>query len=108
MTVPASGRAAGARCVSGICASRSAAGSTGRSWETKITSQSCVLDIGAGPGTLAIPFVGKAAHVTAVEPTDGMVSVLKEKMTEFDVENGSLVQPGSSTRVKMWWMNAGD
>ncbi|MDM7913482.1 MAG: class I SAM-dependent methyltransferase [Methanotrichaceae archaeon] len=61
-------------------------------WETDITSRSRVLDIGAGPGTLAIPFAQKVAHVTAVEPAEGMVSVLKEKMKEFGVDNISVVQ----------------
>ena len=33
-----------------------------------------------GPGTLAIPFAQKVAHVTAVEPAEGMCSVMREKM----------------------------
>ena len=60
-------------------------------WETDITSQSRVLDIGAGPGTLAIPFAQKAAHVTAVEPAEGMCGVMKEKMNEFGAKNISIV-----------------
>ncbi len=59
---------------------------------TDIKPDSRVLDIGAGPGTLAIPFAQKAAHVTAVEPAEGMVSVLREKMAEQDVKNISIVQ----------------
>ena len=61
-------------------------------WETDITAESRVLDIGAGPGTLAIPFAQKAAHVTAVEPAEGMCSVMQEKMAEFGVGNISIVQ----------------
>ncbi len=61
-------------------------------WETDITAASRVLDIGAGPGTLAIPFAQKAAHVTAVEPAEGMCSVMREKMAEFGVKNISIVQ----------------
>ena len=61
-------------------------------WETDITEESRVLDIGAGPGTLAIPFAQKAAHVTAVEPAEGMCSVMKEKMAEFAVSNIDIVQ----------------
>jgi 2-polyprenyl-3-methyl-5-hydroxy-6-metoxy-1,4-benzoquinol methylase len=56
-------------------------------WETDTTPQSRVLDIGAGPGTLAIPFAQKVAHVTAVEPAKGMVSVMQEKMAEFGLQN---------------------
>lgn len=61
-------------------------------WETDITERSRVLDIGAGPGTLAIPFAKKAAHVTAVEPADGMCAVMKEKMAQFGTDNISIVQ----------------
>jgi len=61
-------------------------------WETDITPQSRVLDIGAGPGTLAVPFARKVAHVTAIEPAEGMVGVLREKMAEFGVGNISIVQ----------------
>jgi SAM-dependent methyltransferase len=61
-------------------------------WETDINERSRVLDIGAGPGTLAIPFAQKAAHVTAVEPAEGMCSVMKEKMAEFGVSNIDIVQ----------------
>ena len=61
-------------------------------WETDITAASRVLDIGAGPGTLAIPFAQKAAHVTAVEPAEGMCSVMREKMNEFGIKNISIVQ----------------
>ena len=61
-------------------------------WETDMSPSSRVLDIGAGPGTLAIPFAQKAAHVTAIEPAEGMCSVMKEKMTEFAVSNIDIVQ----------------
>jgi ubiquinone/menaquinone biosynthesis C-methylase UbiE len=61
-------------------------------WETDITAASRVLDIGAGPGTLAIPFAGKASHVTAVEPAEGMASVMREKMAEYGVSNIDIVQ----------------
>ncbi|MHB8119300.1 MAG: class I SAM-dependent methyltransferase [Methanothrix sp.] len=61
-------------------------------WETDITPLSRVLDIGAGPGTLAIPFAEKAARVTAVEPAEGMCSVMQENMAEFGVKNISIVQ----------------
>jgi len=59
---------------------------------TAITPNSRVLDIGAGPGTLAIPFARKVASVTAVEPAEGMVSVLKEKMAEEGVSDIDVVQ----------------
>ncbi|MFY1111870.1 MAG: class I SAM-dependent methyltransferase [Methanosarcinaceae archaeon] len=52
-----------------------------------LTSDSRVLDIGAGPGTLAIPLAEKVDHVTAVEPADGMVSVLRENIEAYGIEN---------------------
>ena len=61
-------------------------------WETDMSPSSRVLDIGAGQGTLAIPFAQKAAHVTAIEPAEGMCSVMKEKMAEFAVSNIDIVQ----------------
>jgi SAM-dependent methyltransferase len=61
-------------------------------WGTDITPESRILDIGAGPGTLAIPFALKVAHVTAVEPAEGMVSVLKEKAAKFRIQNISVVK----------------
>ena len=61
-------------------------------WETDTTPQSRVLDIGAGPGTLAIPFAERVAHVTAVEPAEGMVSVMQEKASEFGVKNIAIVR----------------
>lgn len=59
---------------------------------TDINAQSRVLDIGAGPGTLAIPFAQKVAHVTAIEPAEGMTSVLKEMMAKYGVKNVTAVQ----------------
>ncbi|MDD2439787.1 MAG: class I SAM-dependent methyltransferase [Methanosarcinaceae archaeon] len=52
-----------------------------------LTPQSRILDIGAGPGTLAIPIAQKVAHVTAVEPAEGMMAVLRENLAECALEN---------------------
>jgi 16S rRNA G527 N7-methylase RsmG len=53
----------------------------------KLSSDSRVLDIGSGPGTLAIPIAQQVAHVTAVEPSDGMMSVMKENIKEYGIKN---------------------
>ena len=42
---------------------------------TKFTPESRILDIGAGPGTLAIPFAKRTRHVPVVEPASGMLPV---------------------------------
>lgn len=59
---------------------------------TDINSDSRILDIGSGPGTLAIPFAPRVGHVTAVEPAEGMCSVMREKMAERGVSNIDIVQ----------------
>ena len=50
-----------------------------------------VLDIGAGPGRIAVPLSGKVAHVTAVEPGKGMREVLKDRIAEYDIRNITIV-----------------
>lgn len=54
-----------------------------------------ILDIGAGPGNLAIPLAKQVNHVTAVEPAGGMVSILKEQLAVNGLQN--------VTVVKKWW-----
>lgn len=51
-----------------------------------------VLDIGAGPGNLTIPLAEKAQHITAVEPAEGMVTVLDEHLHEHSILNVDIVQ----------------
>ena len=52
-----------------------------------VTPTSRVLDIGAGPGTLAIPLAGIVRHVTAVEPSPGMLMCLHENMEQRKITN---------------------
>ena len=46
-----------------------------------------VLDIGAGPGTLALPLSPLVRSVTAVEPAGGMVEVLEEHISIEGIKN---------------------
>lgn len=55
--------------------------------EMPYTSESRILDIGAGPGSLSIPLAQKAAHVTVVEPAEGMMEVLKENLETYSIQN---------------------
>ncbi|NYT05801.1 MAG: class I SAM-dependent methyltransferase [Methanomicrobiales archaeon] len=41
-----------------------------------------VLDIGSGPGTLAVPLAERGARVTAVEPAAGMAALLHERAAQ--------------------------
>lgn len=52
-----------------------------------INKNSRVLDIGAGPGTLAIPLASKVREVTAIEPGEGMVQILTERMIQEGITN---------------------
>ncbi len=58
----------------------------------KTTPESRVLDIGGGPGTLAVPLAKNVAHVTVVEPSEGMMSVLQDNIAEHGIGNISCVQ----------------
>ncbi len=46
-----------------------------------LQSGSTVLDIGAGPGNWAIPMAEMGMEVVALEPSGGMVEILREKMS---------------------------
>ncbi len=51
-----------------------------------------VLDMGAGTGRLAVPIAHTAAHVTALDPSGGMLAVLEERMAAEGRENFSCVR----------------
>ncbi len=57
-----------------------------------INRDSRVLDIGAGPGTLAIPLAALAKEVTAVEPGAGMVEILRNHVEDQGIRNITCVQ----------------
>lgn len=57
-----------------------------------ITRESRVLDIGAGPGTLAIPLSARVKEVTAVEPGAGMVEILSNHVEDRGIRNINCVQ----------------
>jgi len=46
-----------------------------------------LLDIGAGPGNIAIPLAAKVARITAVEPAAGMADVLIENCRKRGIAN---------------------
>lgn len=55
--------------------------------ELPLNKDSRVLDIGAGPGSLAIPISERVAHVTAVEPGIGMMDLLQENLGNYGINN---------------------
>ena len=57
-----------------------------------IKKNSRVLDIGAGPGTLAIPIAPFVREVTAIEPGEGMVSILNEHARKKNITNITSLQ----------------
>ena len=65
----------------------------------KINSQSTVIDVGAGSGRWAIPIAKIAKCITAVEPSDIMLSMLRENIATANLNNirimqGYLIQVG--------------
>ncbi|MDD5142787.1 class I SAM-dependent methyltransferase [Methanoregula sp.] len=58
----------------------------------RITPTDRVLDIGAGPGTLAIPLAVMVRHVTAVEPSSGMLECLHGNIAEQRITNITTLQ----------------
>ena len=58
----------------------------------KINRRSRVLDIGSGPGTLAIPLAPKVKEITAIEPGKGMVDLLYENMKKDGITNITCIE----------------
>jgi SAM-dependent methyltransferase len=52
-----------------------------------ISRNSRVLDIGSGPGTLAIPLAPLVSEVTAIEPGKGMVEILSDHVVRNGITN---------------------
>lgn len=52
-----------------------------------LTPESRVLDIGAGPGNLALPMAALAGSVTTVEPSPGMNAVMASEMAQSRITN---------------------
>lgn len=57
-----------------------------------LNQNSRVLDIGAGPGTLAVPLSKSVSQVMAVEPSPGMMTVLEENISHDKISNVSCLQ----------------
>jgi SAM-dependent methyltransferase len=50
-----------------------------------------VLDIGAGAGRLALPLALVSRRIVAVEPSEGMLRVLRESVAEYSISNIDVV-----------------
>lgn len=50
------------------------------------------LDVGGGAGRLALPMALKCRHVNVVEPSDSMISQLRESAAEAGIENVSVTK----------------
>nr|WP_319540701.1 class I SAM-dependent methyltransferase [uncultured Methanospirillum sp.] len=56
-----------------------------------LSSDSTILEIGAGPGVLTIPIAANVKHITAIEPAKGMFQVLKERAQAQNLNNITLI-----------------
>jgi len=56
-----------------------------------LNSDSEVLEIGPGPGTLVIPFAGKVRKITAVEPSKGMIRELMKNAEAAGISNYEII-----------------
>ncbi|MBP2134036.1 SAM-dependent methyltransferase [Methanomicrobium sp. W14] len=66
-------------------------GSAARIKAMDINPHSRVLDIGAGPGSLAVPLSSLVEHVTAVEPSPGMTDCLYGNIKSRGIKNIDVV-----------------
>ncbi|WDP90076.1 MAG: class I SAM-dependent methyltransferase [Desulfobacter sp.] len=57
-----------------------------------LTPEARVLDIGAGPGSWALPLSRHCGHVTALEPSTGMTQIMGRRIKEEGVENITIDQ----------------
>ena len=58
---------------------------------SQIQSDATVLDIGAGTGDWSILLSRRAKHVTAIEPSNAMIGVMKESLALEKIKNISVV-----------------
>ncbi|OPX61827.1 MULTISPECIES: class I SAM-dependent methyltransferase [unclassified Methanoregula] len=54
--------------------------------------QSRVLEVGSGPGTFVIPFAKRVKSVTAVEPSDGMIRMIRQNTAEAGIGNYDIIR----------------
>ncbi len=58
----------------------------------QLTPDATVLDIGAGTGAWTALFAGQTAHVTALDPSPAMLSILRENVMGQGIINVSVIQ----------------
>ncbi|TAJ45756.1 class I SAM-dependent methyltransferase [Methanofollis fontis] len=75
------------------CAVRGEADTTAREMEMMgLLPSDTVLDMGAGTGRLAVPMARRVAHVTALDPSEGMLGRLSAHMQEAGLDNYTLLR----------------
>lgn len=57
-----------------------------------VGADSRILEVGAGPGTFVIPFAQAVKHVTAVEPSEGMVDQINANAAEAGIGNYDIIK----------------
>jgi cyclopropane fatty-acyl-phospholipid synthase-like methyltransferase len=59
-----------------------------------------VLDIGSGPGTLALPMAAHVREVTALDSSEGMLSLLREHADRKGIGISGRFTPGGRTLTR--------
>ncbi len=57
-----------------------------------LTSSMTVLDIGCGPGTLALPMARRCSAITAIDFSAGMLDIVRDQARENDLDNITAIQ----------------
>ena len=60
--------------------------------QREVTSQTTVLDVGAGTGRFTVVLAPLVEHITAVEPNAAMLNYLRQDMSEQGLNNITIVQ----------------
>jgi len=66
----------------------------------RLSKEDSVLDLGCGEGSVTIPIAKKVAKLTAIDSSEKMLELLKEKCEKKEIANVDIIQ-GKLEEVKV-------